>query len=72
MNSRVFLDSFVDGEGSAKVNGRTWRWEYHDYLGINFVDKRGNGIKEPNEKHPVWDIIDKWIKDFRKSKEAKK
>ena len=69
---KVFID-YPDAEGSAIVNGRVWRWEFHDYLGPTFLKKNG----DPRECQcpivkAVWDAFDKWLKRYdRKKKMAR-
>jgi hypothetical protein len=61
-----------DGEGSAVVQGRTWRWDFHEYLGPTFVDKHGNMLKrQPGENHPVWDAFATWLTERDDRKERK-
>jgi len=69
--SRTFLD-YRDGYGSAKVNGRLWRWEFHDYCGPMFL--RADG--EPRKCQcpivaAVWDAFAKWHKKYQKAKGKK-
>jgi len=61
-----------DGEGSAVVSGRTWRWDFHDYLGPTFVDRHGNMLKrQPGENHPIWKPFAAWVKAYDARKAAK-
>lgn len=71
-NGRMAID-YHDGEGSAIVNGRLWRWEFHEYCGPTFLRKDGEARKHiPKENHPVWDAFEKWLKKYRpKRKKAK-
>ena len=63
--------SVSDDYGEAVVNGRTWRWEWHNYLGPEFVNKDGSSRKRiPGIKHPVWKALKKWERK-RRAKEAK-
>lgn len=56
---------YHDGEGSAMVNGKLWRWEFHHYCGPIFLKKNGEPRRYiPNENHPVWDYFDKWLKEY--------
>lgn len=61
LTRRIIVDCFVDGEGSAVVRGRTWRWEFHEYLGPTFVNKKGQSIDYPPEGSPVWDAFNDWL-----------
>ena len=65
---KVFID-YPDAEGSAIVNGRVWRWEWHDYLGPTFLKKDGNPRKCqcPTVK-AVWDAFEKWLKRYVRKK----
>ena len=54
-----------DAEGSAVVNGRTYRWDFHRYMGPTFLRKDGQVLKnQPGEHHPVWPAFDAWLKGF--------
>ena len=54
-----------DADGSAIVNGREWRWEFHRYLGPTFLKQDGEPRKKfPSEKHPVWDVFEAWHKEY--------
>lgn len=64
---------YHDGEGSAVVNGREWRWEFHEYCGPTFLRKDGEPLKRfPSEKHPVWDEFDKWLKLYKEKRRTAK
>ncbi len=66
--TRCFVD-YADGEGEAVVNGRKWRWEFHDFCGPSFLKKNGDPRDcQPGEKHPVWKAFNKWFKKYEKSK----
>lgn len=69
--SRVFVD-YADAEGSAVVNGRTWRWEFHEYLGPGWLRKDGEPRKCqcPTSK-AVWAAFEKWHKNYRRAKKRK-
>lgn len=61
-----------EAEGSAVVRGRTWRWDFHDYLGPCFVDAKGNPLKrQPTERNPVWDAFAVWLENYRATKAAR-
>jgi hypothetical protein len=65
-----FID-YHDGEGSAVVNGREYRWEFHEYCGPLFLRKDGEPlVNQPGEKHPVWAEFSKWY-DLYKEKRKK-
>lgn len=63
-----FVD-YADAEGSAVVNGRVWRWEFHEYLGPGWLKKDGNPKKCqcPTIK-AVWDAFEKWHRKYKRSK----
>lgn len=59
---RAIVCSFVDATGSAVVDGREYRWEFHHYCGPTFLRKDGQPLKnQPGEKHPVWDVFHDWL-----------
>jgi hypothetical protein len=65
MRSIIFC-TFADAEGSATINGREYRWGYHEYLGPTFLKKDGTPLaRQPGEKHPVWDAFDAWLKAYK-------
>jgi hypothetical protein len=54
--------SLPDGEGSAVVGKRTYRWTFHKYLGPTFLRADGEILKnQPGENHPVWPRFEKWL-----------
>lgn len=60
-----FID-YHDGEGSAVVNGRTYRWDHHEYCGPLFLRKDGEPLKrQPREHHPVWPHFNRWLKKYK-------
>lgn len=65
---------YHDGEGSAVVNGRTYRWEFHEYCGPTFLRKDGEPWKRicPGENHPVWDEFEKWLKKYKAARKKAK
>jgi len=61
-----FID-YADAYGEAEVDGKIWKWEFHDYLGPTFLKKDG----EPREcqfpkNKKVWDAFEKWLKEYLK------
>jgi hypothetical protein len=67
-----FID-YHDGEGSAVVNGREYRWEHHEYCGPTFLRKDGEPMKrQPGEHHPVWEAFNRWFKEYRPKRAAAK
>lgn len=49
-----------EAEGVDK-NGKTWRWEFHNYCGPVFLRKDGQPLKRhPGEHSPAWDVFNKW------------
>lgn len=68
---RIFYDSFIDATGSATVNGKEYRWEFHEYLGPTFIGKRGEPLKwQPGSRHPVWTVFHQWLKDWKDTKKS--
>lgn len=64
---------YHDGEGSAVVNGRTYRWEFHEYCGPMFLRVDGNCLKiQPSEGHPVWPHFDAWLKRYLEARKTAK
>lgn len=62
-----------DGEGSAVVNGRTWRWDFHEYLGPTFVNKHGEMLKrQPGPRNPVWPAFEQWVRERNARKRIEK
>jgi hypothetical protein len=58
----VHICSFVEKKGSAIVNGRNYRWEFHRWLGPTFLRADGRPLKhQPGERHPVWEAFQKWF-----------
>ena len=58
-----------DAEGSAVVNGRTYRWEFHNTLGVTFLRADGEPLRrQPGEGHPVWQPFGEWLEAYRKEK----
>lgn len=56
-----------DGEGSAVVNGRKWRWTHHRWTGPSFLNADGSDRKrQPGVNHPVWKAFDRWLKRWEK------
>lgn len=42
-------------------NGRTYRFEWHTYLGPTFLKKDGEPLEVyPSERHPVWPAFNLW------------
>lgn len=65
--SPCFID-YSDGEGSATIKGRTYRWDWHEYLGPTFIRADGEALKrQPGASHPVWPHFDEWMKAYRKA-----
>ena len=63
----MHLCSMRQATGSTVIAGKTWRWEFHDYLGPTFLkaDWETPLVNQPSEKHPVWDRFDEWLKDYQ-------
>lgn len=63
------IDTFIDATGEAVVNGRLWKWEFHEYLGPTFLKRDGEPRnKYPSERHPVWDAFQAWLGDYYEKK----
>lgn len=64
---------YHDGEGSAVVNGRTYRWEFHEFCGPLFVRKDGEPlVNQPGEHHPVWAEFAKWLVRYQEKRKTAK
>ena len=48
-------------EGQTKHKKRTWRWRYHDYLGLTFVKADGGPTVNQNPPKGVWRAVNKWL-----------
>jgi len=68
----AFID-YADGEGSAVVNGRLWRWEFNEYSGPLFLRKDGSERKcqFPTVK-AVWDAFEAWHIRYERNKRNRK
>lgn len=43
--------------------GNYYGFDWHDYLGPTFCGKTGEPrAQQPSERHPVWDIFEKWMR----------
>jgi len=66
--SRIFLD-YADASGSAVVNGRTWRWDFHEYCGPLWLRADGSERKCQHPTNPaVWEAFDEWLKRWEASR----
>jgi hypothetical protein len=63
----AFID-YADAEGSAVVNGREWKWEFHEHLGPTFLLKNGEPRKCQHPKKAVWDAFAKWFRKYKLEK----
>lgn len=65
--------SYCDAVGEVIINGRKWRWEFHKYMGPQFLKKDGSPRKNqcPTVK-AVWDAFEKWHKKYERSKNKTK
>lgn len=73
INGFPCLIDYHDGEGSAVVNGRTWRWDFHDYCGPTFLRKDGEPMRRfPSENNPVWDAFSEWHKIYKERRKQAK
>lgn len=59
------------GEGRDR-NGKLWRWDFGEYVGPLFVNKRGDPLKvQPlSEDHPAWQPFEKWFAQRQKAKKS--
>ena len=57
-----------DPGGTARIRGRTWRWEYcHGFLALLRADGEPMSLKAwPGEKHPLWRAVRRWEDRRRK------
>lgn len=61
----IHVCSMREATGSTVIAGKTWRWEFHHYLGPTFLRADGEPlVNQPGENHPVWDRFDEWLKDY--------
>ncbi len=69
--TRAFID-YADGEGSAVVNGRLWRWEFHRWGGPTFLRKDGEprACQNPTVKG-VWDAFELWFHKWKMNEAMK-
>jgi hypothetical protein len=71
INGSIAHINLPDGKGSAVVNGRTYRWYFHDYCGSEFVDAHSVPLRrQPSPRHPVWAEFEKWLKKYRKARKT--
>lgn len=69
--SPVFVDG-PEAEGSARVNGRVWRWEFHRYLGPSFLRQDGELRKNQDPPRAVWRAFQRWLRRYLKRKDLRK
>lgn len=73
VNGTICFVDYHDGEGEAIVNGRTWRWTFHEYCGPFFIKKDGSDLKrQPGENHPVWKFLEAWFKKYKVARKKAK
>lgn len=49
--------------------GSTYRFEWHNYLGPHFVNKRGDELKRPpGERNKWWVGFDLWFRQGKRTK----
>jgi hypothetical protein len=70
--SVAYVD-YADAEGVAVVNGRIWRWEFHEYGGPLFLRADGEPRKNqcPTLK-AVWEAFDRWHEQYEVNKRAQR
>jgi hypothetical protein len=70
-DAKVIHISMPDSCGSAVVRGRTYYWDFHNYLGPTFTKKDGTVLKnQPSEHHPVWGPFAEWLKKYEAERAA--
>lgn len=65
-----FID-YEDDAGQALVNGRLWRWSFHEWAGPLFLKKDGSERKCQNPNKKVWNAFQKWVKARERNKQNK-
>jgi hypothetical protein len=68
-DGRTMFVDYADAEGSAVVNGRTWRWEFHEWGGPLWLRRDGEPRKNqcPHSK-AVWDAFEQWHQGYKRNK----
>lgn len=62
MDGRPCIVSIWDYVKLPTPIGAFHGFEWHDYMGPSFCGRSGKVLKsQPGERHPVWDIFDKWL-----------
>ena len=58
-------NAIFKGEGKDWT-GKVWQWQYNPYHGREFLDTKGQVLKnQPEQDSPAWKPFGKWYKDFR-------
>lgn len=52
---------------SITVNGRVWRFDFHEYCGPLWLRKDGNPRKCQNPNKKVWTAFQRWFNRWRKN-----
>lgn len=65
---QAIVCDFTHGESSAVVNGRSWQWGFHDYLGPTFYRKDGVPLANQNPPQRVWDAFGDWLTKYQAAK----
>lgn len=66
INGSPWFIDYADGFGSAEIDGKTWSWEFHNYLGPTFLKKDGEPrrCQFPRNKK-VWAAFENWLKEYQ-------
>lgn len=69
INGTVCFIDYADGEGRATIDGKVWRWEFHEFCGPLWLRQDGEPRKNqcPTNKK-VWSAFEAWHVKWLKSK----
>lgn len=57
----IHVCSMVQACGEARVNGRIYRWEFHEMFGPTFIGVNGEPWKRPpNVNGKIWAAFEAW------------
>ena len=46
--------------------GKVWRFEWHDYCGVDVVGRRDESLaRQPGRRSAFWPAFQKWLDDHR-------
>ena len=68
INGNVCFLDYADGEGEAAVDGRIWRWDFHEWVGPTFLRTDGNPRANQNPSKKVWAAFTRWHKKYKRAK----